>query len=93
MKRSLLTLSVMIFASILVPPAHADELRLNQTIPGNAAGYYDHHESIVLSDGFWAQAGADVTATIHQTVGFYLDKSPLDVKHNQYTANEGRTSS
>lgn len=91
MKRSLLTLSVMIFASILVPPAHADELRLNQTVPGSAAGYYDHHESIVLSDGFWAQAGADVTATIHQTAGFYLDKSPLDVKNSQYTANEGRT--
>lgn len=91
MKRSLLTLSVTILASILAPSAHADELRLNQTVPGSAAGYYDHHESIVLSDGFWAQAGADVTATIHQTAGFYLDKSPLDVKNNQYTANEGRT--
>lgn len=32
-----------------------------------------------------------MTATINQTPGFYLDKSPLDAKDHQYTSNEGRT--
>ncbi|HRC44142.1 MAG TPA: hypothetical protein PLT27_08835 [Nitrospira sp.] len=69
----------------------ATELTLNQVMTEGAVGYYDHHQGLVLSEGFWAQTGSDVTATINQNPGFYLDKSPLDAKDNQYTSNAGRT--
>src|SRR5690606_2662865 len=37
------------------------------------------------------KAGSDVTATIHNQQGYYLDKSPLDAKDKQYTSTPGRT--
>lgn len=73
-------------------PASADsELVLNQSIKPSAVGYYDHHVGVVLAEGFWAQAGADVTVTAHTAAGFYLDKTPLDAAAQQYTTTVGRT--
>lgn len=84
------------FISILVTSlgvaagVEATELTLKQTVAAGAEAFYDHHEGIVLADGFWAQAGSDVTATIHQATGYYIDKTPLDAKDKQYTSTDGR---
>ena len=67
------------------------ELTLKQTMSAGTGAFYDHHEGIVLADGFWAQTGSDVTATIHQATGYYIDKTPLDAKDKQYTSNDSRT--
>lgn len=92
MKRILTILSAIILMTTLTALARgAEELTLNQVMKEGTAGYYDHHEGLALVEGFWAQTGSDVTATINQTPGFYLDKTPLDAKDKQYTSNEGRT--
>lgn len=92
MKRSLATFSVIILVATPASPARAtSELLLNHVLTEGPARYYDHDQGLVLADGFWAQAGSDVTVTINQTPGFYLDKSQLDTKDQQYTSNEGRT--
>lgn len=89
MKRILICLPLMILAAI---PTYAETgLTLTQIVKDGASGYYDHHQELVLAEGFWAQAGSDVTVTINHTPGFYLDKSPLDAKNSQYTSTEGRT--
>lgn len=67
------------------------DMVLNQTIQSGESKKYDHASGIVLSNGFWAKTGSDVTATITQTPGFSIDKTPLDAKDKQYTSNDGRT--
>lgn len=69
----------------------ATELTLTQTLAAGTSGFFEHHEGVVLAEGFWAKTGADVTATIHQGTGYYIDKTPLDAKDKQYTSNDGRT--
>lgn len=92
MYRTLLTLLSIVLTSIgMASMCGATELTLKHTVTAGTSAYYDHHEGVVLTDGFWAQAGSDMTATIHQATGYYLDKSPLDAKDKQYTATEGRT--
>lgn len=92
MHRSFLSFITIVLTSLgLAPVGEATELILNQTMNASTDGYYDHHEGIVLADGFWAKTASDVTATIHHATGFYIDKTPLDAKDKQYTSNEGRT--
>jgi len=80
--------SVLIIASW--PARAAGGLELNQAMTPGAPRYFDHHQEILLSNGFAAQAGTDVTVTINQAPGFYLDKTPLDSKDKQYTFTERR---
>lgn len=54
-------------AAILAITPHAygeSELALNQTLESGAIKKYGHQYSLVLTDGFWAKAGSDVTATV-----------------------------
>lgn len=92
------TASVLIAAwlafTALSAPVHAQaqaDMVLKHSIQPGESKKYDHTSGIVLSNGFWAKAGSDVTATINQAPGFFLDKTPLDAKNKQYTSNEGRT--
>ena len=90
------TASVLIAAwlafTALSAPGHAQaDMVLKHSIQPGESKKYDHTSGIVLSNGFWAKAGSDVTATINQTPGFFIDKTPLDTKNKQYTSNEGRT--
>lgn len=66
-------------------------LVINQAIESGEKKIYDHQDSVVLSDGFWARAGSDVTVAIASQTGFYIDKTPLDEKDRQYTDNDGRS--
>lgn len=48
-----------------IPYARGEsELVLNQTFEPGSPKRFGHESSIVLADGFWAQAGSDFTATI-----------------------------
>ncbi len=69
----------------------ATDLTIKETVLAGAGAFYEHHEGVVLADSFWAKTGSDVTATIHQETGYYIDKTPLDAKDKQYTSNDGRT--
>ncbi len=80
-----------LLAALAHPAAATTGVTLNQVIKEGAVRYYDHPQELTLSEGFWAQAGSDVTATIHTQQGYYVDKSPLDAKDKQYTSNDGRT--
>ena len=92
MDRSLLTSVSMTLASIgLASVCGATDLTIKETVAAGAGAFYEHHEGVVLADGFWAKTGSDVTATIHQETGYYIDKTPLDAKDKQYTSNDGRT--
>lgn len=92
MYRSLLTLIAIVLPPIgMASMCGATELTLKQTMSAGTEAFYDHHEEIVLADGFWAQTGSDVTATIHQATGYYIDKTPLDAKDKQYTSNDSRS--
>ena len=68
----------------------ADDLLMSDVVKSGSTKYYDHHQGVILAPGFWAQAGADVTATINQIPGYYLDKTPLAPNEDQYTYNESR---
>ena len=74
-----------------LPAAATTGLTLNQVLKEGTVRYYDHPQDVTLAEGFWAQAGSDVTATIPLEQGYYLDKSPLDAKDKQYTSTDGRT--
>lgn len=91
MKQITSLISMMLLTVGAIPSAAAAEVTLNQIIKNGTVRYYDAPHELALTAGFWAQAGSDVTATIHHQQGYYLDKSPLDTKDNQYTSNEGRT--
>ena len=82
---------MMLMAALALPAAAATGLTLNQTIISGTVRQYEDPRELTLAEGFWAQAGSDVTATIHVQQGYYVDKSPLDEKDKQYTSNEGRT--
>lgn len=73
------------------PARAAEELTLNYTVAKGTPWFVDHHLGVTLADGFWAQAESDLTITINQTPGYYLDKSPLEAKDQQYTATGSRT--
>lgn len=83
--------TTLLLAAFALPVAADTGTTLNQVIKDGTARYYDDPQELTLAAGFWAQAGADVTATIHHQQGYYVDKSPLDEKDKQYTSNAGRT--
>ena len=59
--------SCAIMTALLVMTPHAygeSELILNQTLESGVIKKYGHQYGLVLTDGFWAKAGADVTATV-----------------------------
>ncbi|MGC3973464.1 MAG: hypothetical protein QM771_03660 [Nitrospira sp.] len=89
----LTTLATALLLATFTMPAAAETTRLtlNQVIKGGAVRYYDDPHELRLTEGFWAQAGSDVTATVHHQQGYYLDKTPLDIKDKQYTSTDGRT--
>jgi len=91
MKRHTTIMSVMLMAATAMPAAAPAEVTLNQTIKEGTVRYYEDPKELTLAEGFWAQAGSDVTATIHYQQGYYLDKTPLDAKDQQYTSTPGRT--
>lgn len=91
MKRLLTFVSLITLMTSIVPAHGATELTLNQVMKAGTVGYYDHHQGLILAEGFWAQAGSDLTATINQTPGYYIDKSPLDSQDKQYTSTDSRT--
>ncbi|MFO0700337.1 MAG: hypothetical protein U0236_14020 [Nitrospira sp.] len=85
------TWPIFLILSVVTTTANAaDGLTLSDVVKPGTTKYYDHHQSIVLAPGFWAQAGVDVTTTINQTPGYYLDKTPLDPSEDQFTSNESR---
>lgn len=83
--------ATLLLAAFSLPVAADTGTTLNQVIKAGTVRYYEAPRELTLADGFWAQAGADVTATIHTQQGYYVDKSPLDEKDKQYTSNAGRT--
>lgn len=83
--------TTLLLAAFALPVAADTGTTLNQVIKDGTARYYDDPQELTLAAGFWAQAGSDVTATIHHQQGYYVDKSPLDEKDKQYTSNAGRT--
>lgn len=83
--------TTLLLAAFALPVAADTGTTLNQVIKDGTARYYDDPQGLTLAAGFWAQAGSDVTATIHHQQGYYVDKSPLDEKDKQYTSNAGRT--
>lgn len=83
--------TTLLLAAFALPVAADTGTTLNQVIKDGTARYYDDPQELTLAAGFWAQAGSDVTATIHHQQGYYVDKSPLDEKDKQYTPNAGRT--
>ena len=66
-------------------------LVLELAVDPGAAITYEHEDSVLLSDGFWAKTGSDVTLAIASESGFFIDKSPLDGKDPQYTDSDGRS--
>ncbi len=68
----------------------ASEMVLDQVLQEGSTKYLDHPAGILLREGFWAKAGADVTMRIDQTPGYSIDKTPLDPKDPQYTVNDSR---
>lgn len=82
--------SAILLAALAHPAAAATGVTLNQVIKEGTVRYYDHPQELTLAEGFWAQAGSDVTATVRLRQGYSLDKSPLDTKDLQYTSNSGR---
>ena len=86
-----LTTALLLATLTLPAEAGTTSLTLNQVIKEGTVRYYDHPQELRLADGFWAQAGSDMTATIHLQQGYYLDKTPLDTKEKQYTSTDGRT--
>lgn len=89
------TTSCVVIVTLLVLSAPStqgqSELVLTQTVGPGVSKQYDHADGIVLADGFWAKAGSDFTATITQTSGFSIDKTPLDPKDGRYTSTDTRT--
>lgn len=81
---------LLMLSAVVTTVYAADDLLMSYVVKSGSTKYYDHHQGVVLAPGFWAQAGADVTATINQIPGYYLDKTPLDPEENQYTSNESR---
>ncbi|MDQ3254209.1 MAG: hypothetical protein M3R15_09940, partial [Acidobacteriota bacterium] len=65
MKNETLRAVVVTFLAVSIPHAYGEsELLLKQTVEPGSQKRYGHESSIVLSNGFWAKAGSDVTATI-----------------------------
>jgi hypothetical protein len=63
MNRALTILSMIaLIATSAAPARGASELLLQNVVPAGPARYYDHHQGLVLAEGFWAQTGSDVTA-------------------------------
>lgn len=91
MRRLSTIATAIMLATWAVPAAATTGLTLNEVIKEGTLRYYDQPQELILAEGFWAQAGSDVTATIHYQQGYYLDKTPLDAKDKQYTSNDGRT--
>ncbi len=91
MKRFTTIAGALWLALLTLPAAATTGLTLNQVITAGTARYYDHPQEVTLAEGFWAQAGSDMTATIRLQQGYYLDKTPLDAKDKQYTSTDGRT--
>lgn len=81
---------LLILSAVATAANAADELKLTNVVNAGSTKHYEHNQSVVLAPGFWAQSGADVTVTIPQTPGFFLDKGPLDPKEDQYTYNDSR---
>jgi hypothetical protein len=91
MTSSLRTWPILLILSVVTTTVYgADDLTLSNVVKPGTTKHYDHNQSVVLAPGFWAQAGADATATINQVPGYFLDKTPLDPNEAQFTSNESR---
>lgn len=80
----------LVLSTLTMSTYAADDLILTTIVKADSTKYFEHHQVVVLAPGFWAQSGSDMTAAINQTPGYYIDKTPLDPKENQYTSNESR---
>ena len=91
MARGTALISILLSTTLALPAAAATGVTLNQVIKEGTVRYYDHPQELALTEGFWAQAGSDVTVTIPHQQGYFLDKTPLDTTDQQYTSTDGRT--
>ncbi|MDR4471428.1 MAG: hypothetical protein MRJ92_01850 [Nitrospira sp.] len=69
--------TTLLLAAFALPVAADTGTTLNQVIKDGTARYCDDpQELLTLAAGFWAQAGSDVTATIHPPTGLLCGQEP-----------------
>jgi hypothetical protein len=84
-------LIVALLGALSGPAQAQSELVLDRVLQPGTTEHFEHQDSVVLTNGFWAKSGSDVSFSIEAPTGFFIDKTPLDPTDRQYTDTEGRT--